>query len=118
MAAVSPVEIVSKATLDEILAIETEREKLKQREASVEREFSSHRDRLFLYQDETYAQSSCSFGWGDERFTVYGCRVSKTRPWETTSDTVHAPISEITYLNDTLANRKAKVKGLQEGANL
>jgi hypothetical protein len=105
-----PVELVSAALLEQIAGIEAEQAALDERKKAVEQQINQHRDRLFTHNGETFAQSSCAFGWHGDRFTVHGFRVSKTQPWETISKDVYAPLSEITYLNDTLANRKAKAR--------
>jgi hypothetical protein len=106
-----PVEIVSAETIAEIAAIEQEMSKLDQRKKVIEALFRPHYRRLFTYKGVTYAQTGASFDiWGGN-FAVDGYRISKTRPWETTDESVEALLAEITYLDDTLDARKAKAKG-------
>lgn len=108
------IELVSAETLAAIAQIEAEQAALDERKKPLSREISQHRGRLFMYAGVTYAQWGCGFGWEGDRFCVSGNRVSKTRPWETTDEQVHAPITEITYLDDTIEKRKAAVKKKQE----
>ncbi|MBP3955463.1 hypothetical protein J8F10_09230 [Gemmata sp. G18] len=113
VATAKSVELVSDETLAAIAQLETEQCSLDERKKVLVREIDQHRGRLFLHAGETYAQWSCGFGWDGDRFCVSGNRVSKTRPWETTNSSVDAPLAEITYLDDTLENRKAAVSKKQ-----
>lgn len=104
----APVVLVCPAALEEIARIEAEQAALDARKQVIERKIYRHNGRLFLHAGETYVQSGCSFGWDGDCFTIHGYRISKVRPWETTDAQVQAPITEITYLDDTIDNRKAK----------
>jgi hypothetical protein len=111
IATVGTITVVDQATLAQIAVIESEQAALDQRKRAIEKEVGKHRHRLFLHDGIEYVQWGCSFGWGGEKFTIHGYRVHKNRPWETTDHQVHAPLSEITYLDDTIEARRVAAGG-------
>jgi len=110
LAEAAPVDLLTPDVLEEIADIEGEQAALDQRKKAAEKQINQHRNRLFLYEGQTYVQYGCSFCPWNDGFTVDGCRLSKVRPWETTDHQVHAPITQITYLDETLDDRKANAK--------
>ena len=94
-----------------VAQIEKESAARELRKEAIKKQLRPRRNRLFIFEGNTYTQSGASFDAWQGKFTVHGYRISKTRPWETTEHQISAPIAQVVYLDDTLDARKAKAKG-------